>query len=217
MEQYVMIACGTLAPYAKLAMVEADISIPLIVMDRKLHNNPDELWNSVFEKMNELPEDVIVLLGYGTCGCKLFNRRFPRKTVIPCVDDCVSMLMTTTDNYQYNMKERDTFYLSDNREYASIETIQKSCVHQYGEEQGTLIMKKWFQDIQKVAMIDTGFGVVNSAQNEKRLKEEAAIIGATCEHVQGSNIIMQKLISGKWDAQFKVLEKGEYLTAEDFK
>lgn len=217
MEQYVMITCGNLAAYAKLAMEKVGISIPLIVMDKKLHNVPEELWNSVFKKMNELPEDITVLLGYGTCGCKFFHREFPRKTVIPRVDDCVSMLMTTKDNFQYNMKKRDAFYLSSNREYASIAAIQRSCIDQYGEEDGALLMKKWFNNIKKVVMIDTGLGAADSAQNEARLKEEAAIIGADCEHVQGSNIILEKLISRKWDVQFKVVEKGQCITEEDFK
>ena len=36
------------------------------------------------------------------------------------------------------------------------------------------------------------------------------------QYVPGSNIILEKLVSGKWDDQFLIIEKGGVMTEEDF-
>ena len=43
------------------------------------------------------------------------------------------------------------------------------------------------------------------------------LIRCSLNYVQGSNIILEKLVSGNWDAQFVVAEPGTKIQMKDFK
>ena len=50
--------------------------------------------------------------------------------------------------------------------------------------------------------MDTGVYDCYSKEYVERAKRESAIINVPYQYVPGSNIILEKLVSGKWDDQF---------------
>ena len=69
---------------------------------------------------------------------------------------------------------------------------------------------------QTVNIIDTGaYDAYDSIYLEKA-RAEADTFNGGVEHVQGSNLILEKLVSGNWGHQFICVEKGQVLTTEDF-
>ena len=65
-------------------------------------------------------------------------------------------------------------------------------------------------------IVDTGVYDCYSKEYVERAKRESAIINVPYQYVPGSNIILEKLVSGKWDDQFLIIEKGGVMTEEDF-
>ena len=50
----------------------------------------------------------------------------------------------------------------------------------------------------------------------ERKQENADLIRCILDYVPGSNRILEKLVSGKWDEQFVVFEKGETIGLKNF-
>ena len=63
-------------------------------------------------------------------------------------------------------------------------------------------MKVWFDAYKSVDIVDTGVYDCYSKRICRACKRESAIINVPYQYVPGSNIILEKLVSGKWDDQF---------------
>ena len=50
----------------------------------------------------------------------------------------------------------------------------------------------------------------------ERKQENADLIRCILDYVPGSNRILEKLVSGKWDEQFVIFEKGETIELKNF-
>lgn len=50
----------------------------------------------------------------------------------------------------------------------------------------------------------------------ERKQENADLIRCILDYVPGSNRILEKLVSGKWDEQFVIFEKGETIGLKNF-
>ena len=50
----------------------------------------------------------------------------------------------------------------------------------------------------------------------ERKQENADLIRCILDYVPGSNRILEKLVSGKWDEQFVIFEKGETIGFKNF-
>ena len=51
---------------------------------------------------------------------------------------------------------------------------------------------------------------------QKEIADSAKLIKADVELVAGSNLLIEKLITGRWDEQFIVKEPGERISMNDF-
>ena len=98
----------------------------------------------------------------------------------------------------------------------SIEQMEQDLVLKYGERRAKRVMKVWFDAYKSVDIVDTGVYDCHSKEYVERAKRESAIINVPYQYVPGSNIILEKLVSGKWDDQFLIIEKGGVMTEEDF-
>ena len=66
-------------------------------------------------------------------------------------------------------------------------------------------------------IIDTGVYDCYSEAYVEQAQINADLIRCSLNYVQGSNIILEKLVSGNWDAQFVVAEPGTKIQMKDFK
>ena len=69
----------------------------------------------------------------------------------------------------------------------------------------------YFRDI-----IDTGVYDCYSEEYVTEMQKTADLIRCSLGYVEGNNHILEKLVSGQWDAQFVVLESGREMTEQDF-
>ena len=108
-------------------------------------------------------------------------------------------------------------YLTDNRDdEMTIPGILSNMLEKYGEKRGRKLFQVYFDAYQQVSVIDTGAYDSYSPEMVAYAEHSADLIGATVDHVPGSNRVLQKLVTGDWDDQFLVLEPGETMAEEDF-
>lgn len=94
--------------------------------------------------------------------------------------------------------------------------IRENLIEQYGEKKGLRIFDIWFDSYKSVDVIDTGVYDCYDKEYLRIAEEEAAMINCPVCHVPGSNHLREKLVGGRWDHQFLVVEKGRVLYDEDF-
>ncbi len=213
----VIVTCSTLTNHLNAAQKKMHTDYPIIELNNKDHDKPEKFWRIAFQKIEALTEDSdTVLLALGVCGGAAVGWPFPRRVVMPKVDDCITLLMHHDDSVQYNLKKTGHFYLTENRDLMSIVNMRDNLLYKYGEKRARRVMKIWFDSYKSVDIVDTG--VYNSYSDEylTRARDEADAIGVPLCHVQGSNLILEKLVSGRWDEQFRIYEKGESMQETDF-
>ena len=92
----VIVACKALTQEIDYVQDKLGTSIPVIWVDRGLHNVPSKLNEAVQETLDALEDVDRVLLGYANCGNAIKGvqaRDF--EIIIPKVDDCISILFNS--------------------------------------------------------------------------------------------------------------------------
>ena len=145
----ILITCSNMSDHVRAAQEKEGTDYPVIELDSKLHAEPRDMRARLFETLETLPKDVdLVLLSMGHCGGSVAERPLPVKLVMPKVDDCITLLLHTDDNWYPNLKEGGHLYLTDRVQGdLSIESIHDSLIERYGEKKGGRIFDIWFDSI----------------------------------------------------------------------
>ena len=172
----------------------------------------------ILETLDALPtccETLLVAMGY--CGDSWNHIPLSKRVGIPKVDDCITLLLHTDDTPHGNLKEAGHMYFRDCDTGAySIESMKEEIFRTYGIEFGTSIYESWFQNYTNADIIDTGVYDCYSEEYVTEMQKTADLIRCSLGYVEGNNHILEKLVSGQWDAQFVVLESGREMTEQDF-
>ena len=214
----VILSCSSLLLHVEAAQTKMHTRFPVVNLDRRLHAEPKRMRSSILETLEALPpscETVLAAMGY--CGGSWNHIPLSRRVVIPKVDDCITLLLHTDDTPHGNLKEAGHMYFRDCDTGAySIEGMKEEICRTYGMEFGTSIFGSWFQNYTNADIIDTGVYDCYSEEYVTEAQKNADLIRCSLGYVEGSNRILEKLVSGQWDAQFIVLESGQEMTEQDF-
>lgn len=218
MGKSIILACKNLRLHLDKAQEAMGTSIPVVELDTSLHSDPAKMREKILEEISHIPAAYdTVLVAMGFCGGSWKNVSVDRRIVIPKIDDCISMLLTTDDVPKANLKICGCMYITDDLDSGlSIPGIRDSLVAKYGEKKGGIVFDMMFASYNKVSIIDTGAYDSHTPRMLEFAARSAELIDASFDHVPGSNIILQKLVSGRWDAQFVVLEPWQTAAEEDF-
>ena len=92
-KETVILTCSSLERYVKRAQEKMHTNYPIIVIDRIYHVEPATMktviWQEL-EKRKRKPDTILAAMGF--CGGVWDQVRAQVRTVIPRVDDCVSLL-----------------------------------------------------------------------------------------------------------------------------
>ena len=214
----IILACDSLRLHVEAAQAKMGTQYEVRLLDSSLHARPEKMNEAVFEAIAGMPEQVdTVLLAMGLCGGSVSGRAFPRRTVIPKVDDCITLLLHRDQTWHPDLKECGHFYLTDTLDSRlSIENMYQRLREDYGETDGTEIFNMWFSNYESVDIIDTGAYPCRSADYVEKARRQAALVRCPLTYVGGSNLLLEKLVSGQWDHQFIVSERGQMLDQTDF-
>ena len=218
MSKNVILVCKNLRFHLEKAQEAMRTNIPVIELDTSLHKEPDKMRAKILEEIEQIPPEYdTVLAAMGFCGGSWRDVPVSRRVVIPRMDDCITMLLTTDDAPVPNRKVPGCMYLTDNRdEQMTIPGIRQSLIAQCGEKKGDRIFRLYFKHYTHIGIIDTGLYDSYGADYLDLAKESADLINGSIIHVPGSNRVLEKLVSGVWDEQFLILEPGRTVSDSDF-
>lgn len=104
--QAAILTCSSLQMYVDLAQQRMKTQHPIIMIDRLYHVEPERMKQVIQEELEKQKGPIDTLLvAMGFCGGAWDQVTAMMRTVIPRVDDCVSLLFATDDIYVPNRKE----------------------------------------------------------------------------------------------------------------
>ena len=214
----VILSCSALDGSVSAAQKKMKTNYPVVNVDRKYHEDPKQMRKQLVEKLGGLPSETdTVLVAMGFCGGSWKEIAIQKRVVIPRVDDCITLLLHTDDNWYPNLKKAGHLYLSDTDtgEHSLEAMLEKMC-ERCGREDGESIFRSMFASYTNADIMDTGLYDCYAKEYIAEAQKKADLIGCALGYVDGSNLLLEKLVSGRWDRQFIVAEPGQMLAENDF-
>ncbi len=215
----VFLACEAVKTQLEAAKAKYNCSHETVYFDSGLHVRPEKLKQELEKCLFQLKDADIIYLVMGVCGNSFDGIYAPTKIIVPKVDDCITMLLTTTEVPNINLKQTGHMYMTKGMiDLANSENSlglgYEDLISKFGEKKGKRIYKLTYDSYKFFDIIDDGTYPVSEIyeETEKMAKH------AECDLLiaEGSNIILEKLCRGDVDAQFVIFEKGALMDVEAF-
>lgn len=213
-----VLCCASLRAHLDAAQRAMGTDFPVRELDWENHTEPALLHDTLAEIMETLPSHVTTVLScVCACGGVWEGICIPCRTVLPRMDDCVTLLLQTDDTLRPNVKQEGHIYFRDSdRGRHSVAGFKDGICHRYGMEVGTAIFGSFMQGYTHADMIDTGVYDCYDEDFVAEMQQCADLIRCDLDYVTGSNRMLEKLVSGQWDRQFLVCPAGHVMTEHDF-
>ncbi len=215
----VILTCSSLKDHVDAAQKAMGTDLPVVVLDRSDHVEPARMQASVLRAIDglvkEWPEDLTVLVSMGFCGGVWHEVSFPCRVVIPRADDCISIMLATDEEYIPNRKESGHLYLyeKDPADFSALKLLHDggTAEESYRNMSREDLFRYWFGNYYAMDIIDTGLNPCYEESYVEAAQKEADEINAQLGYAQGGNVLLEKLVSGRWDRQFIVAEPGQVI------
>ena len=214
----VILSCTTLLKYVQIAQKTCKTDFPVIELDRQYHTEPSKMREHILHTIAELPPKVdTVLVAMGFCGGSWQDVSCSKMLVIPRVEDCVDLELTTPEHYAPDLKKAGHMYLFGDAEYGfSVRSVYESLLEQYSKEMADIVFDMYFEHYYHLDIIDNRLYDCYELSYVERAQADAERIHAELDFVPGSNILLEKLVSGRWDEQFFVVQPNTTITQGKF-
>jgi hypothetical protein len=227
------IACDVVARPMYLCAARSPLVVDVTLFRRGLHNEPRDLRTQLQAAIDATPAgyDAIVL-GYGLCGgatAGIEARTIP--VVLPRAHDCITLFLGARERYTEETRGAATYwYVNDQLERgdgyqagtsglaigsdtdAQIEATRAEYVAKYGEDNADYLMEVlggWKAHYGRAAFVT--MGVTDETASAAIARDEAERRGWAFESVEGSLVLLRRLIDGDWGDDMLVLRPGERL------
>jgi len=228
------IACDVVARPVYLCAARSPHVVDIRLFERGLHNEPRELRTRLQEAIDEAPATAdAVVLGYGLCGgatAGIVAR--DRPVVLPRAHDCITLFLGARERYAQETTDRPAtyWYVADQLERndgyrasvgglaigsdtdVQVEATRAEYVARYGEDNADYLMEVlggWRIHYGRAAFVS--MGVAGEAASEAAARDEAERRGWAFERIEGSLVLLRRLIDGDWGEDMLVLQPGERL------
>ncbi len=211
MNKTVILSCTSLKDYVELTQKKLNTDYPVIYLSRLYHRDPAEMREHVISALEGLdPEVETVLVSMGFCGGSWDKVKVPCRVVIPRIDDCISLLLQTTDEAVSNLKKQDHLYVKDKDPFKeNFKSIFDHLTKDIDEETKKRYHEDWMRYYREIDIIETEINYSRRPEYVAAVKADADWLQAEMAYVPGGTHLLEKLISGNWDEQFMVFEPGE--------
>jgi hypothetical protein len=209
----VVISCSLLVPFVEAAQKARGTSWPVIPIDRSYHLEPAEMKRVIADHIGGLDPSIdTVLVSQGFCGGVWDHVTASRRTVIPRVDDCVSLLLATDDENIPNRKESCHLYIvePDPEDFDPFIALKDKPADLDGFDD-EMLFHYYFDPYGHVDIVDSGVTDCYSIDYVEAAQKCADRVNAELGYVEGSNLMLEKLVAGEWDEQFIVAQPGDLI------
>jgi hypothetical protein len=199
--------------------------MPRQVLDFGLHLNPVSLKAALQDAINtSAAEAETIILGYGFCSMAVVGLQARDCTlVVPNVDDCISIFLGSRDEYHRQVRsEPGTYYLT--KGWIEVGDTPFSefgrLAEKYGEKRADRLIRLSIKHYTRLALIDTGRTATGDSDDMARYREYTQSLAKRWdlrfEEIQGSNVLVRRMLFGPWDGDFVVVPPGETVRLEHF-
>ena len=211
MNKTVILSCTSLKDYVELTQKKLNTDYPVIYLSRIYHRDPAEMRENVIRALEGLdPEVETVLVSMGFCGGSWNKVKVPCRVVIPRVDDCISLLLQTTDEPVSNLKKPDHLYVKDkDPDKENFKSIFDHLTKDIDEDTKKRYHEDWMRYYREIDIIETEVNDSRRPEYAETVKKDADWLQAEMAYVPGGTHLLEKLLSGNWDEQFMVFEPRE--------
>jgi hypothetical protein len=211
-----IITCATLGEEIQAL---APAGLQCTTLDFGLHITPAKLHAALQNEIDTTPPEFdTILFGYGMCSqgtVGLEARTF--RLVIPRVDDCIALFLGSREAFLQEHREvPGTFYLSKGWIESGSDpyTEYLKMAEQYGHERAYRLEKRVIEHYTRLVLIYMGEGP--EERHRAYARQEAEFFELAYKEIQGSDILLRKLLQGDWNSDFVIVEPGERVQYESF-
>lgn len=184
-----------------------------------LHIHPHKLHATLEEEIAQAEAEGVdtVILGYGMCSKGTVGLRSSScRLVVPRVDDCIGLFLTSKGYKEQLYREAGTFFLTKGwmETEESLFSLNGHYSKRYDEKTRDMLIRTLLKNYTRLALIDMGSYPLDPYRSY--LEEQAHQYGLRYEEIPGTTVLLKKLISGQWDEDFIVVEPGQEITFEMF-
>jgi hypothetical protein len=227
------IACDVVARPVYLCAARSPHVVDIRMFERGLHNNPSDLRTRLQEAIDGAPATAeAIVLAYGLCGGATAGIEARDKPVIlPRAHDCITLFLGARERYQEEMRKPATYwYVADQLERndgyragigglaigsdtdAQVEEIRAEYVAKYGEDNADYlkeVLGGWREHYGRAAFVSMGVG--DEEASIAAARAEADRRGWAFEQIEGSMVLLRRLLRGDWNEDMLILQPGERL------
>lgn len=172
----------------------------------------------ILHTLARLSSDIgTILVAIGFCGGSWQYVSCSKTLVIPRIADCVALALTTPKRYAPDLKEPGHMYLFGSGDTGfSVRAIYESLLDQYDIEMADIVFDMYLEHYYHLGIIDNGLYDCYDLNYVEQAQADAERIHAELDFVPGSNLLLEKLVSGNWDEQFLVVRPNTAITQGKF-
>lgn len=182
-------------------------------LDVALHSNPQKMHGtlqSIIDNNTEAEEIIFCVSGCGKATCDLQATTCP--IAVPRTMDCIDVLLTGSgikrpDGAIFITKSWMNFMQNSTIDYAKL-------VKERGQAEAETVLKKLYKGFTDFYIIDTG--TYDLKEVEDYIMPLVQLLGGTLTRLPGPYKVLEKLGSGKYDADVIVVPKGGTLSIHEF-
>lgn len=211
-----IIACATVIE-EMLPLLPPDMEYR--TLDFGLHSDPAKLHYDLQEVIDESKDKAdFIVLGYGFCSQGVIGLCAVDCTLIlPRVDNCIAIFLGSEAAYiQQCRSEPGTYYLTKNWiEMSNSPFVEyDKILVKSGREHAERVIRLMLKNYKRLALINTGQYELERYRDYVRRAAEQ--FGLNYEEIEGSTIMLKKMIHGPYDDEFIIVGPGESIRFEHF-
>lgn len=196
-------------------------------LDYGLHSVPKQLKQAVQEKLDQIEDPSLVVLGYGLCGNGLDDIHAGKHTlVIPKADDCIAIFMGSRDRYMAQFEiNPGTYYLTKGWFEVGSDPLSEyeKLMEKYDLETADWLMEQQYQHYRCLMF------VAHRQEDLEAYRPRALEVAAYCERFGmvykeyiGSEEFLDQIAAAlktqeNWPSNFLVVPPGGILQQEMFR
>jgi hypothetical protein len=195
----VIVSCKALMQEIEHVQQKLGTSIPVVWVDRGLHNFPAKLKDAVQDALDSLDDVDRVLMGYANCGNAIKGVKVGDfELIIPKVDDCISILFNSQKAREAYSAEYASMFMTEGWMDADHNIVQEYeyTREKYGDETAATFTEMMYAHYRTMTYLDTGLYSIESLMERTKVICDIAEL-QTRTHPVGLSYIEQ-LMSGPW-------------------
>jgi hypothetical protein len=213
----VILACSMLEDEVTLAMEKTGCRLPVVWLERGLHEWPDRLREELCRQLERLAGADTVLLTFSLCGNALLGLGSPgSRLVLPRFHDCIWMCRSLAEDQPARADPRGLYLTRGwlRGEHSLARSFRRDCRTYGRKEARSLYRDMILKHYRSLVMLDTG--AYPREETLAEIRRMGKTFGLAVRDCPGSTRILEKLFSGRWDREFCVIPPGEHIRQELF-